>query len=73
MSALFVFDLRRHIKVDTFVAHKKEGFIMKNIYMVFHVFDMDDFDGVAISAEKPEAAAACGRMWWKRAKKEAES
>lgn len=92
---------------------------MKNIYMVFHVFDMDDFDGVAISAEKPlgvfdtkeaaekfaadnsdehlydeyadlrcgrlvveerpvfssaaEAAAACGRMWWKRAKKEAES
>jgi len=47
--------------------------IMQSIYMVFHVFDMDDFDGVAISAEKPEAAAACGRMWWKRAKKEAES
>ena len=42
---------------------------MKNIYMVFHVFDMDDFDGVAISAEKPEAAAACGRMWWKRARR----
>ena len=42
---------------------------MQSIYMVFHVFDMDDFDGVAISAEKPEAAAACGRMWWKRARR----
>lgn len=92
--------------------------MQSSIYMVFHVFDMDGFDG-AISAEKPlgvfdtkeaaekfaadnsdehlydeyadlrcgrlvveerpvfssaeEAAAACGRMWWKRAKKESES
>ena len=92
--------------------------MQSSIYMVFHVFDMDGFDG-AISAEKPlgvfdtkeaaekfaadnsdehlydeyadlrcgrlvveerpvfssaeEAAAACGRMWWKSAKKESES